>query len=155
MATRVDRESETATSNLDMSGIGPSVGFQLRRAQAAIFQTFLARFSSYDLRPTEFCTLVLIADNPGRKQSEIAAALGVQRANFVALINELERRRLIERRNAPHDRRSNALYLTTKGSALVADARRTEAQVEDEYTARLGGVRARDQLLILLGRLAG
>ena len=151
----VDREGESAASELDLSGINQSVGFQLRRAQAVIFQKFLARLSTYDLRPTEFCTLVLIAENPGRKQSEIAAALGVQRANFVALVNELERRRLIERRNAPHDRRSHALYLTTKGCAFVAEARRAEAQVEDECTVRLGGARPRDELLLLLERLAG
>ena len=155
MEKSIDQDGNSEAIDLDMSGIDHSIGFQLRRAQALVFQKFLSRFSSYDLRPTEFCTLVLISENPGRKQSEIAAALGVQRANFVALINELERRHLIERRNAPHDRRSNALYLTTRGSTFVAEIRKAEAAFEDECMEQLGGARARDQLLTLLAKLSG
>ena len=144
MEKSIDQDGNSEAIDLDMSGIDHSIGFQLRRAQALVFQKFLSRFSSYDLRPTEFCTLVLISENPGRKQSEIAAALG-----------ELERRHLIERRNAPNDRRSNALYLTTRGSTFVAEIRKAEAAFEDECMEQLGGARARDQLLTLLAKLSG
>lgn len=138
---------------VDTSAIAHSVGHQIRRVHAQLFQRFLSRFSELDLRPAEFSTLMLIAENPGRKQSEIAAVIGIQRANFVALINELERRRLMERRMSPNDRRSHALYLTAAGEKLLSDARRAEAAFEADCLERLGGVRARDQLLTLLGRL--
>ena len=99
--------------------------------------------------------LSLIAENPGRKQSEIAAALGIQRANFVVLMNELESRHLTERRSVPHDRRSYAIYLTPAGESLLCEARRAEANFEADCLERLGGPRSRDQFLQLLRRLFG
>ncbi|WP_411034779.1 MarR family winged helix-turn-helix transcriptional regulator [Shinella sp. BYT-45] len=143
-----------AAGNLDASAVSHSLAHQLRRAHGQFLQRFLLHFSRVNLRPAEFSTLVLIAENPGRKQSEIAAALGIQRANFVALMNDLERRCLTERRRPPNDRRSHALYLTPAGESLLAEARRAEADFEADCLERLGGARARDQFLTLLGRLS-
>ena len=51
--------------------------------------------------------------------------------------------------------RSNALYLTTRGSTFVTEIRKAEAAFEDECMEQLGGARARDQLLTLLAKLSG
>lgn len=140
---------------LDASSVSQSVAHQLRRAHGQFIQRFLHYFSAVDLRPTEYSVLALIAENPGRKQSEIAAVLGIQRANFVSLMNQLEERCLTERRNAPNDRRSHALYLTPSGESFLSDARRAEADFEADCLERLGGTRAREQFLALLARLFG
>ena len=138
---------------VDASGVAQSVAHQLRRTHSQLVHRFMSYFSAVDLRPAEFNVLALIAENPGRKQSEIASALGIQRANFVVLVNELENRRLTERRSAPNDRRSNALYLTPAGESLLEEARRAEADFEADCLERLGGPRARAQFLVLLRRL--
>jgi DNA-binding MarR family transcriptional regulator len=155
----MEKISETydiaAEEALDASAVVQSVAHQLRRANGRFVNRFLHHFSRVNLRPAEFGVLALIAENPGRKQSEIAAALGIQRANFVSLMNELESRCLTERRSAPNDRRSHAIYLTPAGQNLLAEARRAEADFEADCLERLGGVRARDQFLILLARLFG
>lgn len=140
---------------LDASAVAQSVAHQLRRAHSQFVNRFLYYFSKVDLRPTEFGVLALIAENPGRKQSEIAAALGIQRANFVSLMNDLESRCLTERRSAPNDRRSHAIYLTPAGEILLSEARRAEADFEADCLERLGGARSRDQFLLLLSRLFG
>lgn len=145
----------TPTEALDTSTVVHSVAHQLRRAHGQFTHRFLLYFSKVNLRPTEFSVLALIAENPGRKQSEIASALGIQRANFVVLMNELESRRLTERRSAPNDRRSHALHLTPSGERLLAEARRAEVDFEADCLGRLGGTRARDQFLTLLRRLFG
>ncbi len=145
----------TIADVLEASAVAQSVVHQLRRAHGQFVHRFLHHFSRVDLRPTEFCVLALIAERPGRKQSEIATALGIQRANFVALMNDLESRCLTERRSAPNDRRSHALYLTPAGEHLLADARRAEADFEADCLERLGSMRARDQFLTLLSRLMG
>ena len=44
---------------------------------------------------------MLLEHAPGLKQSEVAAALGIQRANFVALFDGLERRGLARRSPIP------------------------------------------------------
>lgn len=140
--------------SLDASSIDGSVIFQIRRTQSLLARRFNSRFSSFELRPGEYGILLLIATNPGRKQTEIAEALGVQRANFVPLINALERRQLTERRPSSQDRRSNALYLTPFGEDFVEEIYRAASSFEAECTARLGGKKAREAFLALLGRLA-
>lgn len=130
------------------------VGYRLRRAQLSVFQKFLATFDSLGLRPADYSVLVLIADNPGRKQTEIAEVLGIKRANFVTLVHGLEQRGLVERLPSAADRRANALHLTPNGADFVARARQMHQVLEAEIVARLGGEVARDQLLALLERLA-
>lgn len=129
------------------------VGYRLRRAQIAIFQQFTARFADHDLRPAEYSALALIEANPGSKQIEIAKALGIKRANFVALINGIEARGLIERRLPPDDRRSQALFLTPLGMETMQELNAAQAAFEADCVRKLGGPAARDQLMELLGRL--
>ena len=129
------------------------MGYLLRRAQLAVFQDFIQSFAELDLRPAQFSALVAIRDNPGRKQSEIAAALAIKRANFVALMDELERRGLAIRRKADGDRRSHALHLTEAGGATLARAERVLAEHEARLSAQLGGDADRDAMLAMLRRL--
>ena len=133
-----------------VSGI---VGYRLRRAQLHVFQQFNLHFAEFDLRPAEFSVLALIADNPGSKQTEIAHALGIKRANFVALISGLDARGLTERRLLAGDRRSHALFLTALGARTMTKLSKAQADFEARWVAKLGGREARDQLLALLDRL--
>ncbi len=129
------------------------IGYRLRRAQLSVFQRFLVVFDDLALRPAEYSVLMLIENNPGRKQTEIAAALGIKRANFVALAQALETRGLIERLTVESDRRANALHLTTAGRTFLAKARALHDQLEREFVDRLGGQSQREQLITLLERL--
>lgn len=130
------------------------IGYRLRRAQLAVFQKFIAHFESLDIRPAEYSVLVLIDKNPGRKQVEFAKVLGIKRANFVTLINRLEKRGLTERRIAAGDRRANALHLTAAGRSFLRDIRETQDAFEAEYIKKLGGKSERDKLFQLLDRLS-
>jgi DNA-binding MarR family transcriptional regulator len=129
------------------------VGYRLRRAQLSVFQKFLAVFDELKLRPAEYSVLVLIADNPGRKQTEIAEVLGIKRANFVTLVHGLESRGLVEREPSSADKRANALHLTRDGETFLAHARAVHEAMEQDLVDRLGGPAGRDRLLALLDRL--
>jgi DNA-binding MarR family transcriptional regulator len=146
LASDIDHTLETATAD-------SIIGYRLRRTQLAVFQRFLAVFEEMALRPAEFSVLTLVADNPGRKQSEIALALGIKRANFVTLVNDLEARGLVERREAGSDRRANALHLSRAGKAFLARARALHDAMERDMVERLGGPAERDALFRLLDRL--
>jgi DNA-binding MarR family transcriptional regulator len=139
---------------LDAAGTTGLIGYRLRRAQLNVFQHFLREFEALSLRPAEYSVLVLIADNPGRKQTAIAAALGIKRANFVTLARGLDDRGLIERRPVAGDGRANALHLTAAGADFLATARAVHEKMEHDLVAQLGGPAARDTLLGLLDRLA-
>jgi DNA-binding MarR family transcriptional regulator len=134
-------------------GISSVLGYRLRRAQISVFQKFIAEFEALRIRPAEYSVLLLIGDNPGRKQIEIAEVLGIKRANFVPLLHDLEGRGLVKRSPSVEDRRANALHLTEEGEALLARARVMHAELENELVARLGGAGKRDQLLALLDKL--
>jgi len=146
-------EAAPVDNPLDLSALTGITGYPLRRAQLAVFDDFNRRFASLDLSPAQYSALVAIGDNPGRKQSEIAGALGIQRPNFVAMMDELERRGLAERLRSDADRRSHALVLTQRGSELVARARLAQSQ-QEEAIARLLGPQGRETLVALLRRLA-
>ena len=130
------------------------VGYRLRRAQISVFQRFTAVFEALNLRPAEYTMLVLISDNPGHKQTDIADALGIKHANFVALLHAFEGRGLIERRPTTGDKRVKALYLTPEGAEFLEKARKLHDEMEAELIDKLGGPEARNTLVDLLERLA-
>jgi DNA-binding MarR family transcriptional regulator len=128
------------------------VGYRLRRAQMAMFEDFARRFAPLELTPAEFATMIVIRENPDRLQSDIAAALGIQRPNFVTLMDALERRGLAERQKSGSDRRANALALTSAGAALLARALEIHAELETAIRARIGE-QARSRLIETLDQL--
>lgn len=128
------------------------VGYALRRAQMWSVAGFLEVMKEVDLRPTQFAVLMLIHQNPGIRQTEVCASLGLQKANFVTLLNELQRRRLAVRKTGVSDRRSSALHLTTEGEALLTRGLELHVGWEKLIEARLGS-RGREQLLALLQKL--
>lgn len=131
------------------------IGYKLRRAQLSVFQDFTESFAQMKLRPAEFSVLALIARSPGRKQSEIAEQLGIKRANFVALMDGLERRGLAERRKAAGDKRSHSLHLTDEGVRFVKDMVAVWTGHERRLVEKLGGAEERERLLQLLDRILG
>jgi DNA-binding MarR family transcriptional regulator len=95
----------------------------------------------------------MIATSPGLKQTEIAEALGIKRANFVALMDGLEERGLADRRKGDVDKRSHSLHLTPEGQRFVKKMVATWTEHENRMIERLGGSGERDKLIELLDRL--
>ncbi|MFH1873534.1 MAG: MarR family transcriptional regulator [Pseudomonadota bacterium] len=106
------------------------VGYQLRMAQIALFKDFAHGPGEEDVTPGLFGVLVIIEANPDLKQSELARATHLDRSTVVTVIDNLERRGLVERRVALHDRRSNAIRLTAAGTALLRKLKRQVTQHE-------------------------
>src|SRR5947207_4990676 len=113
--------SKARRSNVvvDLGPLPGLIGYALRRAQVVVFQDFFRTFATFDIRPAQLAVLIVIERNPGLKQSQVCAALGIKRTNFVGLLDSLQRRGLAERRPAAQDRRSHALHLTADGVALL------------------------------------
>jgi DNA-binding MarR family transcriptional regulator len=143
-----------AEEAIDLSPLSGLIGYRLRRAQVAVFQDFHRAFQAVDIRPVQFGILSLIDRNPGLKQSEVSAALGIKRTNFVPLLDELEQRGLAKREAAQSDRRSYALYLTEAGTALMDELYAINRLHEARLTARIGEA-GRTRLLALLEQLTG
>jgi DNA-binding MarR family transcriptional regulator len=151
--SRRTRHAPARRPEVDIGALTCLIGYMLRRAQIAVFQDVFRAFAEVGIRPAQFSVLTVIAHNPGRTQSQVAAALGIKRTNFVALIDSLERRGLAERRPAPTDRRSHALHLTEAGRTTVRRLNRMVDKLEAGMIRRIGRNR-RAVLLDLLARLS-
>jgi len=145
-------EVELPDTTMRMSLIEDLLGYNLRRAAGVILRDFAETIGVYDIRPTQYAVLSLIALNPGLKQTEVAEALGIKRANFVPLFDTLEARRLAVRKAVPYDRRSYALYLTEAGHELVREMREKIVDHEAKFLARMTDGE-RDTMLSVLKRI--
>jgi DNA-binding MarR family transcriptional regulator len=137
---------------VDLGMLPDLIGFMLRRAQIAVFQEVFRLFSEVDIRPAQFSVLTVIERNPGLTQSQVSAALGIKRTNFVALLDTLEQRGLAERQPAHGDRRSYALHLTDHGKTVMRRLRQLVDIQERRLIDRIGES-GRSQLIGLLHRL--
>ena len=143
--------SDTAPA-IDHGILTGLVGFHLRQAQIAVFRDFVGSMRPLDITPGLFAVLVLVEANPGLKQSDLARAVHLDRSTVVSVIDNLERRNLLERRAAANDRRSNALRLTPSGAALLRRLKQRVARHEKRLACALdAGERA--TLVALLGRI--
>ena len=140
-------------TDLDLGPLPDLIGYVLRRAQLVVFQDFFNAFAPFDISPAQFSVLTVIERNPGLTQSQVAAALGIKRTNFVGLLNELEKRTLAERRQVSGDKRSYALYLTAEGTTLMRKLRPVLKAHEARMVAKVGED-GRDQLVALLHDVA-
>jgi len=133
-------------------GVLPTLlGYRLRLAQQAVFRDFAS--SVAELSPGRVGILLLLEANPGVTQSRLAQAVSLDRSTMVGVVDMLESRGLIERRRGD-DRRTNGLWLTAEGRALVVRLKRRIQAHERRVAARLSA-QERAQLLALLEKLSG
>lgn len=81
----------------------------------------IAMAAEVGLRARHVIALTLLRDLGEQNQSDLAATLGMNPTNVVALLNELEAEDLVRRLRSPQDRRRHSVVLTAAGRALLKD----------------------------------
>ncbi|MGY4651783.1 MarR family winged helix-turn-helix transcriptional regulator [Mycobacterium sp. URHB0021] len=81
----------------------------------------IAMATGVGLRARHVIALTLLRDLGEQNQSDLAATLGMNPTNVVALLNELEAEDLLRRLRSPQDRRRHSVALTAAGRALLKD----------------------------------
>lgn len=122
---------------VDTSFLDGLLGYNARRAALAVIDVFLERMAAYELRPVDFSVLSLVVHNPGITSRQLCTTLGILPPNLVNLVGALEKRRLIERKPHPRDGRATGLHPTPAGQALMRQAERTAAELEQDVADRL------------------
>ena len=130
-----------------------SVGFMLSSLGYAISRRFHRTLEPLELHPREFAVLRAVRANDGQSQQTLAERLHIPPSRIVAIVDELESRRLVERRPDPGDRRLRTLYATRRGQQLLDDAFALVVQHERTISDALSA-QERAQLLELLNRIA-
>jgi DNA-binding MarR family transcriptional regulator len=128
------------------------IGYALRRAQGVVYSDLSVALARISLRPLQYTLLLMVSENPGTSQSSVCEALGIQKANCVPTMSELERRGLIIRRRSTSDARSYEMHITNKGKRILQRAGEVQSSHEQRLIERIGP-EGRDQLLRLLSKL--
>jgi DNA-binding MarR family transcriptional regulator len=130
-----------------------ALAFLISQVGAHASARFAERLESLDLTPPHVGVLGVIRDANGLSQQALGEKLGVFPSRLVAMLDGLENRGLVERRDSPTDRRSYALYLTKAGRAALEQIARIGRDHEDALCAALDESE-RAQLAGLLSRIA-
>lgn len=146
------RKINVPESMIDYGYLEHDLGYVLRRAQLWVFQDLIRTMAPVDLRPAQFSVLVIIHHNPGLSQISLASALGIERARLVRLLDQLEDRKLVERRPAASDRRSHAMHLTLEGERTLASACELAAAHRKACLEEFGGQNNYTTLVRLLAK---
>ena len=129
-------------------------GYVLRRAQLAGFEAFHRATERLDITPARYTALTIVGANLGLTQSTLGQALGTARSGAMMVVNWMEKRGLVERRNRPDDGRSWGLYLTRRGEAKLRDLNRRVRANDAAFAARLAP-REQVELKRLLEKISG
>lgn len=128
------------------------LGYNIRRAQIALWRDFARTVAAGEIRPGMFSALALARANPGIAQVELASELGIDKASMVTLIDRLEDAGWILRARSSEDRRRQSITLTAAGERTYKSLKREMLEHERKF-AEVLSEREREQLVRLLQRL--
>lgn len=127
--------------------------FLLAQLGAYAAGRFAERIGPLGFSPPQSGLLYAIRARPGRSQQAVAEQLGLHPSRLVALVDDLERGGVVERRRNAQDRRHYALHLTARGEAALGDLDVASAEHEADLCAALTDDEL-DRLAALLRRIA-
>jgi DNA-binding MarR family transcriptional regulator len=116
----------------------PTLGYLLKHAQLRFFELAGTALAPLGISGREAAVLRAIGGPHPLSQGEIAGRMGVDRTTMVALIDDLEAKELVRRRQDPGDRRRNVVELTDAGRSVVVRADQAAARAEEEFLRPLG-----------------
>jgi DNA-binding MarR family transcriptional regulator len=129
-----------------------SVAFLLSQVGAHAGRKFAERLAPLRLLPPHAGILGVLRKSGGLSQQKLADVLHMHPSGLVAIIDELEERGLLKRRDSVDDRRTYELHLTEKGQAALRDIGRVGQEHNESLCAALSH-REREQLTDFLQRI--
>lgn len=117
-------------------------------------RSFIALLEPHGFHPREFGLMTVMAKRPGITQQELASLARIDPSSMVALLDDLERRGVAERRVDPDDRRRRSVFLTKKGEQAMRMLQREARTAASTFLEPLDA-EERETLNALLRKLAG
>lgn len=96
-----------------------SIGRLMYTGTMALKKYLESRLRPYGLTAEQFQVLKNLSMNGGQSQSMVCEAVSKSPANITRILDRLEKKGYLERRDNPHDRRSSLVYLTDTGRQLM------------------------------------
>jgi DNA-binding MarR family transcriptional regulator len=114
-----------------------SAGYLLLKAGTQFHSVIDDALAALDLNGRQLLVLTFVGGEEHLSQKMLATRLGLDPTIVVALVDELEGRRLLARERDPEDRRRHRLRLTAAGRKLHTRALTTVTRAEQEFLAPL------------------
>jgi DNA-binding MarR family transcriptional regulator len=114
-----------------------SAAFLLAQIGSHAAGKFAERLAPLDFTPAHAGILRILSKRGPLTQQALAGILGMFASRLVALVDQLESRGFIERRDHPDDRRSYALHLTEKGRVALQSIGRVAREHQKSLLAAL------------------
>jgi DNA-binding MarR family transcriptional regulator len=92
---------------------------------------------AYGMTRAQWIILARLDRQPGMSQNELATICEVEPITVGRLIDRLEARGMVERRNDPHDRRIRRLHLLPAARPILAKISQYRAALDAEITEEL------------------
>ena len=113
------------------------LGYLLKHAQLRFFELGAVALAPLGINGREAAVLRAIEAGPAVSQGEVARAMNVDRTTMVALIDDLQLKGLVQRRQDLDDRRKNVVELTDVGRATVRQAAEAVERAERDFLGPL------------------
>jgi DNA-binding MarR family transcriptional regulator len=127
--------------------------FLLAQVGAHAAARFAERLTALHLTPPDVGILRLLRMAPGISQQELSARLQIHPSRLVAILDNLEKRKLVDRKPNPQDRRLYSLHLTKDGSEILQQIGKVAREHQDTLLSTLSS-EERGKLTELLLRIA-
>src|ERR1051326_7295908 len=115
-------------------------GFNIARLSRRLRQAVDAELQVYGLTEATWRPLAYVGRlGGGVRQKELATALSIEGPSLVRLLDNLERRGLIERREDETDRRGRGIYLTRAGRDLAVRVDKVGGEIQARVLAKVPG----------------
>ena len=113
------------------------LGYLMKHAHQRLADLTGSALAPFGISGRECAVLIAIDDRVPLSQQEVARRLGVDRTTMVALIDDLENKGLVERRQDPDDRRKNVVVLTDAGRTTLRQATAATRKAERRFLGSL------------------
>src|SRR5581483_8011374 len=124
-------------------------------AHHACFALASEAMAPLGLTVKHYACLRAIASEGPLSQQELGALLGIDRTTVVAVVDDLERKRLVARRRNPRDRRAYALEATAAGRSWLERVAPIVADAQDRMCAQLAAGERAELTRLLKALIAG
>jgi DNA-binding MarR family transcriptional regulator len=132
----------------DRRKIGQLLVQMTRLFRKDLFARLSAQAELAGIRPSHLHVFANMVGG-GRRLTELADAASMALSSMQELVDDLERRGIVEREPDPSDRRAKLIVLTDKGLAALAPAGSIIEGLEREYADRIGDERFEAMCLAL------
>ena len=110
------------TETADENHPGYRALMELLRTADTVWNASRVFFERWELSPSQFNVLNLLHLNPdGLCQTDLSRQLIMHRSNLTGLVDRLEKRGLVARREVAADRRAYSVVLTAAGNRLLRE----------------------------------